>query len=365
MEKCGSSVEEATVRKMGTASFSTLLSLVTIIICTHSTASSQVDDTRKTCDPDTEICELDNSAPMVATRDSQIIEGLRIEAVNEPGILVRNLSNVVIRNVEIFHEGAHGISCNHAPGLVIENVSIIHTGARTNSAKENNISCNHSDGLRIANARLRGGSAGVYVLESMHAHLSYIEGYNFRGPDPRGQLVQFDKSPNCTLEDFSVINDPNVTRSADNISIYYSDHCVIRRGLLDGNNSPWSVGVMFEYSRYGLVEDVDTVAQGNGSFSAYPGHEITFRRTRARDNICVDQGRGKPMSNGLVWAGSPNSTGLKLEASNYFNLCRPSNLVWHRSSFDAVQVTKKDFSPRPAIKISFGWERDVPAHADP
>ncbi len=358
-------MEEETLRSMARVPFSSLLTLLTILACTHPTASSQSDGLPRTCDVDAEICGLDNSAPIVATRDGQIIEGLRIEAVDEPGILVRNLSNVVIRNVEIFHEGAHGISCDQAPGLVIENVSIIHSGARTISINETNISCSRADGLRITNARLRGGSAGVHVLNSTHAHLSYIEGYNFRGPDPRGQLVQFDKSPNCTLEDFSGINDPDVTWSADNVSIYYSDHCVVRRGFLDGNNGPWSVGVMFENSRNGLVEDVDTVAQGNGSFSAYPGHDITFRRTRARDNICDDQGRGRPKSNSLIWAGSPDSTGLRLEASKFFNPCRPGHLVWDRKRFDIVQITSENFKPRPAIKLSFDWEGDGPPQFDP
>ena len=296
---------------------------------------------------------LENSAPIVATRDGQVIEGVRIEATNEPAIVVNNLSNVVIRNVEIFHDGADGISCSWAPGLIIENVSITHSGADTNSAGENNIACFRAYGLRIRNVRLTGGSAGVYALESEHAHLSYIEGYNFRGPDPRGQLVQFDKSHKCILEDFSAINDPGVAWNADNVSVYFSDDCVVRRGFLDGNNGPSSVGVMFENSRNGLVEDVDTIAQGNGSFSAYPGHDITFRRTRARDNICGDQGRGPPLSNALVWAGEPSSSGLRLEASKYFNLCNPNTIVWDQNVFDTIQIVEEDFAPRPPIVLSF------------
>ena len=303
---------------------------------------------------------LEPSGPIVARRDGQVIENVRIEVVGRSAILVDGFSNVIVRNVEILHEGAPGISCSHAPGLIIENVSIIHIGADTESAQESNISCYHSDGLRVRNARLRGGSAGVYVLESAHAHLSYLEGYDFRGPDPRGQLVQFDKSPNCILEDFSAINDPEVAWTADNVSVYYSDNCVVRRGFLDGNNGPWSVGVMFENSRNGLAEDIDTVAQGNGSFSAFPGGNVTFRRTRARDNICEDQGRGAPGSNALVWAGSPDSTALRIEDSAYFNLCNPSNLVWDRSSFDTVQITREDFQPRLPIELNLAWEHDGP-----
>jgi Right handed beta helix region len=310
------------------------------------------------CGPEAKTCRLLESAPVVAQHDGQIIEGLRIHSINKPGIVVRDLSNITIRNVEILHEGAHGILCENSPGLLIENVSIVHSGARTRSAEENNISCYSANGLRIRNARLRGGSAGVYVVESAHAHLSYLEGYDFRGPDPRGQFVQFDKSPNCTLQYFSAINNPRVAWTADNVSIYFSDGCTVRRGLLEGNNGPWSVGIMFENSNNGLVEDVDTIAQGNGSFGAYPGNNITFRRTRARENICGDQGRGTPVSNALVWSGSPESRGLRIEDSAYFDLCNSDNRVWDAAVFDLIQITEEDFLPRTAIKLVFPWDHE-------
>jgi hypothetical protein len=344
-----------------TALLSGLLALATTGTCTHlSTSPTLESHLETTCDPDSQICRLEEAAPVVATHDGQIIEGLRITARNEPAILVRGLSDVVIRNVEIFHKGGHGVACENSPGLLIENVSIVHFGERTGSAQENNIACYRAEGLEVRNARLRGGSAGVYVLESPRVRLSHVEGYDFRGPDPRGQLVQFNKSPNCVLQDFSAINDPVVAWTADNVSLYYSDNCTVRRGLLDGNNGPWSVGVMFENSRNGLVEDVDTVGQGNGSFSAYPGHGVTFRRTRARDNICGDQGRGEPASKGLVWAASPDSSDVRIEDSTYFNLCNLQEPVWDATIFGLIQIAEEDFLPRPAIKLVFPWEDDQP-----
>lgn len=117
---------------------------------------------------------------------------------------------------------------------------------------------------------------------------------------------------------------------------------------------------MFEHSQDGLIEDVDTVAQGNGSFGAYPGVDITFRRTRARDNICTDQGRGPPSSNAIVWAGSPGSSGLRIDESVYFNLCNPDEIVWDADSFEVIQINEDDFSPRPAITLDFPWQDDHP-----
>ena len=316
------------------------------------------------CNPRTG-CSLQDSGPIVATHDGQIIQGLRIDAMDEPGILVHNLANVVIRNVEIVHEGAPGISCDGSPRLSITNVSITRLGSDDSSIEENNIHAYLCNDLRVRHARLTSGSSGVYMLRSRNAHLSYIEGYNFLGPNPRGQLAQFDRSSHCVLENFSANNDPDVSKTEDIVSVYFGNNCTVRRGLLVGNNSPWGVGVMFEHSRHGLIERVDTVAQANGSFSAYPGHDITFRRTRARDNICGNQGRGRPRSRSLIWAGSRRSTKLRIEASRYFNACNPSNIVWAKSSFDVIEIREGDFSPRSPIVNHFAWEAGTSAGAEP
>ena len=87
-----------------------------------------------------------------------------------------------------------------------------------------------------------------------------------RGPYPRGQLVQFDKSNDCLLEDFSVVNRPGQSWVEDNISVYRSSKCVIRRGLVDGNDSPGGVGIMVEQSASReapvLIEHVDAIPPG-------------------------------------------------------------------------------------------------------
>lgn len=196
------------------------------------------------------------------------------------------------------------------------------------------------------------------VLTSDDVQLRFIEGYNFRGPIPGGQLVQFDKSNRCLVEDFSVFNDldPSISWPEDNISLFRSHDCIIRRGLLDGNNSESGVGVMFELSNNGLVEDVDTIRQGNGSFSAWLGNNITFRRTRVSNNFCDDKGRGIPSSGSVVWVGTPGSTGLKIEDSHYYDLCNPGNIVWDWETFTVREVSEADFQLRSPIVNQFPWE---------
>jgi nitrous oxidase accessory protein NosD len=342
----------------GTALFSSLLIVAATGTCADQWRSADVDTVPKgTCGDGAKFCQLKESPPVIATYDGQIIEGLRIEATNEPGILVHNFSDVMIRNVEILHDGAHGISCHRSPGLVIENVSIVHSGARTSSIHENNIDCYRAEGLRIRNVRLTEGAAGIYVLESPHVHLSHIEGHNFRGPNPRGQLVQFNLSPDALLEDFSVRNVVGVGRPEDVVSIYQSSGTVIRRGLIDGNDSTNGVGVNIEFSDDCLVEDVDTIHQSNGSFGAHYASNITFRRTRAKDNICADQGRGRPASGGIIWSGYNNVSGLRIEDSQHWNRCNPAAIVHDLDRFDVVELKELDFTPRAPIALRFPWER--------
>jgi hypothetical protein len=301
---------------------------------------------------------LTPSGPIEATHDGQVIEGFQFNTNGVPAVTVRGFSNVTIRNSEIFHQNTHGILAVNAPGLTIEDVSVVNTfsGQRLPDV-QNNIHIDGSSDVTVRRVRLRGGSAGAWLVNSPGAHFSMIEGYDFRGPFPRGQLVQFDKSPGCLLEDFSVINVNMDSWAEDNVSAYYSDNCIIRRGLIDGNNSPSGVGVMFEHAFNGLVEDVDTVRMGNGAFSAYPSYNITFRNTRSRDNFCTDQrGEGPPKSNALVWAGSPDSYGLRLETSKYFALCNPNNKVWDATVFEIVDIASEDFSPRAPIVNVFSWE---------
>jgi len=306
-------------------------------------------------------CTLKDSGPVTASQDGQVIEGLRIVAVGMPAIRVNGHSKVTIRNIDIHHSGAPGISFSMADDIDIENVSVEHTGAPASGANPSsdrvNIVGTSSNRVHVKGARLRKGSSGIYLTASPDSLLQFIEGYDFRGPFPRGQLVQWDTSDNGVLEDFSVVNPPT-SWPEDDVNAYRSKNMTIRRGLVDGDNSPSGVGVIFDNTgSYGLVEDVDAVRMGNGCFSDYDaGAEAIFRRTRCRDNICTDQGRGVPSSNALMWAGhGDGSMCCRIEQSIYFNSCN-DNLYWPASAFALVDLKKAEFSLRPALQQTFCWE---------
>lgn len=306
-------------------------------------------------------CTLKASGPIQVSADGQIVEHLRITSSSGAGVQVNGHKNVVIRNLEILHAGGVGIDISNADDIVIENVSIQHTGApatgKNPSENLNNISCYQSARPRVTGARLSRGSSGVYLVQCPDSTLQKLEGHDFRGPFPRGQLVQWNNSDNGVLEDFSVIN-PTSSWPEDNVNVFQSKNVTVRRGMIDGNNSPSGVGVIFDGGpSTGLVEDVDAIRMGNGCFSDYDGGPgVVFRRTRCRENICGDQGRGTPLSNALMWAGHTSHTDLKLEQGEYFKACNPSNLVWPQSSFSVVDLKENDFTIRPPIQSKFCWE---------
>jgi hypothetical protein len=77
--------------------------------------------------------------------------------------------------------------------------------------------------------------------------MSFLELHDASGSVPRGQKVQFDKSPSSILEDFSAENGPT-SWTEDNVSVFRSDRCVVRRGVVSYNRIAQSRTSM-RYSR--------------------------------------------------------------------------------------------------------------------
>ena len=73
--------------------------------------------------------------------------------------------------------------------------------------------------------------------------------------------------------------------------MWRSAHVRISNGLIDGNNSPTGVGLIFEnddaHSLGGVIENVDAIHMGNGCFSGYPARFLTMSRTRCGWNHCT------------------------------------------------------------------------------
>ena len=102
---------------------------------------------------------------------------------NGNGITV-NHDDVIIRNVEILHAGGHDILLRGADRTRIQNVNIRYTNAPSagaNTGQHNNIQCRSSADVVITRVRLRDGSSGIHTIACPRVHVSFVEGYNFRG----------------------------------------------------------------------------------------------------------------------------------------------------------------------------------------
>ena len=308
---------------------------------------------------------LTYSGPISTSQNGQIIENLRITSgtSGNNGITV-NHDDVIIRNVEILHAGGHGILLSGADRTRIQNVNIRYTNAPSagaNTGEHNNIQCRSSADVVITRVRLRDGSSGIHTVACPRVHVSFVEGYNFRGPFPRGQVVQFDSSNDATLEDFYTKNDINISWTEDNVNSWHSSNSTIRRGLVDGNNSRSGVGVIFEHAAVatgGLVEDVDAIRMGNGCFSAADAHNVTFRNVRCQQNLCGNVGgRGASLSNSLMFHSYQNtlSDNIRYYSSKYNYSCN-GNIAWDRNTMTVKEITQNNYTQRDPIVLIFPWE---------
>ncbi|MBN8610705.1 MAG: right-handed parallel beta-helix repeat-containing protein [Deltaproteobacteria bacterium] len=304
-------------------------------------------------------CVLTASGPLVIDTDDAVIERLDVTSDGGPAIRV-NADRVTIRDVRIRHRGGVGIFIAGADDVVVERVDIENVGVPTSgaasSADQNNLESNGAARLTVRHARLTRGSSGVYLVDSPGSRLEDLEGHDFRGPFPRGQLVQWNRSDDGVLEGFSVVN-PASSWPEDNVNVYQSTGIVIRDGLVDGNNSPSGVGVIFDDGGAGLVEDVDALHMGNGCFSNFVGPAgNVFRRTRCRDNVCTDQGRGLPSSNALMWHGNPSGAQARVESSSWWASCN-GNVSWPSEGFEVLELEEEEFTPRAPREVVFCFGR--------
>lgn len=377
----GSCVDDPAGMTDGSTSGTTLASEGSTSLSPDGGTSTSASTDGPVVDTEFDPCEgLVESGPVKATADGQVIEGLRITAEVGPGIEVDGFSGVTIRNCEIHQVDGPGISFRAAPDITIEDVVIVHDAARPGGSHDdsNQIGIEGSDstGVVVSRVRLERGSSGIELEAAPGAQLSFVEVHDVRGPG-KAACVRVHESDEAVIEDFSCENPLDTSRPGDLIAIEASSDVTVRRGLLDGHNAEFGYGVHFVHTNGqhsgGLVEDVDGVRQTNGAFSCYSVcNEITFRRTRARENICEivsipvppggceyqvgPNGGCVPGSNGVTWTAADDVGLVVIEDSMYFDLC--TEPVWPVDEFTIARgdLVEQDFEPRAPIRISPCWE---------
>lgn len=308
--------------------------------------------------------------------DGQVVENLLITTNStKPAIFVQGAKNVIIRNVKIQHQAqttwpyGNGIYFTNSNDISIDHVEVELIGVDKGPLPDlhnYNIFGTGSARPKISNVHAIGGSSGIELTSCDNGHVWNFIAENVRGPYPRGQCFQASRSDNVLLEDFYCHND-NSSWTEDSISFWRSANSTVRRGLVDGNNSPTGVGVMIEQddpSKRGfLVEDVDAVRMGDGCFSTYGGKDGRFVRTRCRENHCEGwSGRAKPTSSSLLYAAGDengvNSSNVQIEESQYFDVCNPDHLIWeaHDGAWTKRDLQNANFKLRDPITLSFCWK---------
>lgn len=328
------------------------------------------------------------SGPVQATADGQVIESLDITATGSThAIRINGFSDVVVRGCRIRHATGRGIYASNASRLRIEDVDILCTAAPPAGPNPhsgmNNIHLENCDDAIVRRCRVEKGSSGLWVLTSDRVHVSFIAGKDFRGPFPRGQVVQFDKCVAPVLEDFSCINEGHIAWTEDNVNCYGCTDPIVRRGFIRGNNSPSGVGVLFENSvggSGGRCEDVDVVHWGNGAFSAADESSgVQFWRCRARDGIDdapnssvgrLDYqgmpipdwadfvgalGRGLPLSGSEPFFAYRSQPNIEFHQCQHWNRPR-SGVAWDQRRMTVREFAQVNFVPRAPITLNMPWE---------
>jgi Right handed beta helix region len=295
------------------------------------------------------------SRPLVVSTDDEVIENLDIVAdEGVPGIRAEGIKGLTVRNCRIRHSvGSHGINLSSCAAALIENCELIVPDAPASgplARATNAIQLYRSPDTVIRKIRLRDCSTGIYGIESPRLKVSEIEGYNQRGPFPRGALVQFNRCAGSELENFYARNDIAVAFTEDNVSVFESPNCRVKQGLIDGNNSPSGTGVMFEKSDDGICADVDVIHFSSAAFAAYPAKRVLFLRCNARDSYRPTP-RGEPGSKSLVFAVSPESADIRVSQSLYFAHANPANIIWDKTRLVEDDLKYQDFVPRPPLRL--------------
>lgn len=309
-------------------------------------------------------CGLRESGPVSATADDQVIQNLRIVAVSGDALTVVGWKRVTVRDCEIHHRAGAGITFSNADDLHLQRVVVVNDGAPANGANagpaEVSIGGELSQRVVIENVRLLRGSSGISLRLCPATTMSFVEIHDVRGPAPAGHGVLLDKCNGSTLQDFSVENQ-GTSWTSDLVSVFQTSYAKVLRGHLLAGNSPTGIGVVFDMSdgvsEVGECADVDARWQTFAAFGARQARNVSFARTRARDAICGDQGRGAPVGP-VGWYASPGSTQVSVIDSRYHGLC--AEAFGTTSTISTHEAQSADFVMRGPQRLSFCWSAPTP-----
>ena len=345
------------------------------------------------------VVNLESSGSItLRSGDSTVVQNLFIEAGLgvECAIDIKDLNNVVIKNVEIRHANV-GICARNAANLTIENVRLISTSMpstgphcehgvaecfhdKKNWANPNDrvaiftINAENSNYSRIS---IRGAATGFYVNDSPNTQVSSVTCEDMRGPFPRGQCAQFVRSDGSSIDNFYAKNIEGASHGEDNINAFKSDNVTVSNGLIDGNFSIHGIGVIADSGADDMrVLDVDVTNTANGALNVWSNDDATVGRNFYAENIRVKNTQCEsrqgliPSSGGLIAANHPMSVNSRFVNVQYFNHCRKFTTFCmpgdscRLNNTGSADIREEDFTLKQPLKLVFPWEVSSPTILD-
>jgi hypothetical protein len=266
------------------------------------------------------------------------------------GIFFQNAPNIRIENVHVSlvrPADDQGLFNKFATGGVCDTQ---YCGPFTREMwQAYNIYGQDSDSPSLENVYVTGGSTGFWCKNCPHGTVSHFKAENLHGPFARGQCFQVVSSTNFLLEDFTCVQDNEVAFPEDDVSVWDSPYSTVQRGLIQGGNAPNGVGIIMEMSDHCVVTDVDVTLVGGTSFSAYGSDNVTFWRTRARDNhgedgscaaghgFCQDPNGLYP--NSEIYVGDQTVEDKTCcESDGILKRCDTQGGIWYAGDYSADQI---------------------------
>lgn len=308
--------------------------------------------------PEPQPKDLTDVGDLTLDSPDQLAERLHVH-----GTLRLRAAGARVRDCLVEH-GTHrvGIDVQGSRGFSLETVEVrsLAPGRDLDNPDANlNVRVNGSPDGVITHIRCVRGASGIYFVNSPGSVVDTYEMHDPRGGFPRGQVIQWDKSGDFVLRNFSGEADQDVAWTEDLVNVYdvRSSGGLIENGYLSGCNSPSGWGIIAEDARGIVVRQVDSVGNPSNFIGSGSG-EIDFEDCRiwGIGGACIGlAGRPRHTSNCLQ-IGAQHSATARFRRLLYWNT--PPNFSWEASAATLVveDAVEGQFTPKSPLRLAFPWE---------
>jgi hypothetical protein len=343
---------------------------------------------------------LTKVGPQKATQNNQVFDQLQIlTTTNVPAVDVGNFDGVKITNCWIDHHerGIFGDGC--------DNLLIDHCVINCNSAPAagpgvtlglsncdnctDNISIGSGINVHITNVECRDGYHNIFCGNAGNLNGLVIQNVNCYNPRGKlsfgGNAIAVGQSTgiiNAKISDFYCYMNPTIGWCEDMVSLGSASNTItLKRGCVDGNNSPTGDGIMIENGATNIVVDsVDILNQGNGVAAIYANSIATYKNIRIRGQKTGSYNSGgntRNVPNGVCLLSCSGSMGTLINClidkptilnscCGFITSCGMSDYSvagpnWTAGSF--AQITNGTFTPRGPIALTCMPVKNVPTSA--